>query len=280
MKVVLFCGGQGLRLREYNESVPKPMAPIGLRPVLWHVMRFYAHHGHGDFVLCLGYKAEVIKKYFLEYDEAISNDFVLADGGRSIEMLTTDIQGWRITFADTGLQSLIGQRLRAVRKYVEGEELFLASYGDCLTDAPIDRYIEDFRKRDAVAGFLAVRPSYTFHIVDPGEDGRVRSINHVRHSDIWINGGYFILRPEIFDYLNEGEDLVEDALARLIAQRRVLAYSHKGYWSPADTVKERAQLEEMYHQGRCPWMVWDPERSGAAGNAGSAPGLPATVVPA
>jgi len=266
VKVVLFCGGQGLRLREYNESVPKPMAPIGLRPVLWHVMRFYAHHGHGDFVLCLGYKAEVIKKYFLEYDEAISNDFVLADGGRSIEMLTTDIQGWRITFADTGLQSLIGQRLRAVRKYVEGEELFLASYGDCLTDAPIDRYIEDFRKRDAVAGFLAVRPSYTFHIVDPGEDGRVRSINHVRHSDIWINGGYFILRPEIFDWIGSDEDLVVEPFQRLIAAGKLVAYRYEGFWMPMDTIKEMQDLEQIWQSGEPPWAIWR-ERSGTPPDA-------------
>lgn len=256
MKVVLFCGGQGLRLREYAESVPKPMAPIGLRPVLWHVMRYYAHFGHHEFVLCLGYKAEVIKRYFLDYHEAISNDFVLADGGRSITLLSSDIQDWRITFADTGLQSLIGQRLRAVRRYVGDEDLFLASYGDCLTDAPLNEFIEDFRGRDATAAFLSVRPSYTFHVVTSDERGQVERVTHVREADIWINGGYFIFRPEIFDHIRPGEDLVTAPFQRLIEAGRLVAYRYDGFWMPMDTIKEMQDLELLYQSGSPPWAVW------------------------
>ena len=157
MKVVLFCGGRGIRLRELSEAIPKPMVTIGYRPILWHVMRYYAHFGHRDFILCLGYRADAIKEYFLRYEEALSNDFVLSDGGRQIELLGSDIQDWRITFADTGLDTTIGERLSLVRRHLEGEELFLANYGDTLTDAPLDRIVAEARSSGAVAT-LAQRP--------------------------------------------------------------------------------------------------------------------------
>ena len=152
MKVVLFCGGRGLRLREHSEAIPKPMVPIGYRPILWHVMRYYAHYGHRDFILCLGYRGDAIKDYFLHYSEAVSNDFVLSDGGRQIELLTSDIADWRITFADTGLDTTIGERLRRVRHLLAGEEIFLANYGDTLTDAPLDRLVEDVPGRHGDGG--------------------------------------------------------------------------------------------------------------------------------
>ncbi len=153
MKVVLFCGGQGLRMREFSGSVPKPMATIGSRPVLWHVMRYYAHFGHRDFVLCLGYRGDVIKDYFLHYDETVSNDFVLADGGKSIELLNADIQDWRIAFVDTGPDASVGQRLLAVKSQLVDEPMFLANYADGLTDAPLGDLVEDFSRRGKVAGF-------------------------------------------------------------------------------------------------------------------------------
>jgi glucose-1-phosphate cytidylyltransferase len=272
MKVVLFCGGLGMRMRDGIHSGPKPMAMIGDRPLLWHVMRYYAHFGHTDFVLCLGYGASYVKDFFLNYDETRSNDFVLEGGDREVKLFRTDISDWRITFVDTGLNSAIGERLRRVRRFVDEEPMFLANYADVFTDAPLPDMIKRFEAGSAVASLLAVPPQSSHHVVDVGEDGLITQVTPVRDLRQWENGGYFLLRPEIFDYLNEGEDLVEDALPRLIAQRRVLAYPYKGYWSPADTVKERAQLEEMYQQGNCPWMVWDPERSGAnrAANEGAA----------
>src|SRR3954447_2480979 len=256
MKVVLFCGGLGLRLREYGDGIPKPMVPIGPRPILWHVMRTYAHFGYQDFVLCLGYKAEVIKQYFLRYDEALSNDFVLSGGGSSLELLNTDIQDWRITFADTGLGSNIGARLMAVRKHVGDEEIFLANYGDVLTDAPLDELVEDFRSRDKIAAFLAVRPPYTFHVVDAGEEGLVTRITHVNDSDIWVNGGHFILRREIFDYLKPGDELVEETFERLIADGQLLTYRYTGFWAPMDTLKDMQTLESLYAAGSPPWARW------------------------
>jgi glucose-1-phosphate cytidylyltransferase len=240
------------------------MALIGERPLLWHVMRYYAHFGHTDFVLCLGYGASAVKDFFLSYDETRSNDFVLDGGARRVELFKTDISEWRITFVDTGLHSSIGERLRRVRRFVADEPMFLANYADVFTNAPLPDVIARFEASQAVASLLAVPLQSSHHVVDVSEDGIVTQVTPMRDLLQWENGGYFVLRPEIFDYLSEGEDLVEDAIARLVPRGQVLAYSWKGYWSPADTVKERAQLEEMYHQGNCPWMIWDAERSGQA----------------
>ena len=264
MKVVLFCGGLGMRMRETATSLaPKPMGMVGERPLLWHVMRYYAHFGHTDFILCLGYGATAIKDYFLNYDETRSNDFVLENSARDMKLFSTDISNWRITFVDTGLRSEIGERLRRVRRHVDGEEMFMANYADVLTNAPLPDMTARFEASNAVASLLAVPPQSSHHVVDIDSDGLITQVTLMRDLRQWENGGYFILRPEIFDYLHENEDLVEDALMRLVPQRRLLAYPHKGYWSPADTVKERAQLEDMYHKGTCPWMIWDAERSGS-----------------
>jgi glucose-1-phosphate cytidylyltransferase len=247
---------------------------------MWHVMRYYAHFGHTDFVLCLGYGASYVKDFFLNYDETRSNDFVLEGGdARQPKLFRTDISEWRITFVDTGLHSSIGERLRRVRRFVEGEEMFLANYADVFTDAPLPDLIDRFQASNAVASLLAVPLQSSHHVVDVSEDGRITRVTPVRDLLQWENGGYFVMRPKIFDYLNEGEDLVEDALPRLIAQRRLLGFPHKGYWSPADTVKERAQMEEMYYRGNCPWMLWDPERSGAVSQADLLPGTPPSAVP-
>ncbi|MFI5261346.1 MAG: sugar phosphate nucleotidyltransferase [Candidatus Limnocylindrales bacterium] len=260
MKVVLFCGGLGLRLREHSETLPKPMVPIGYRPILWHVMRYYAHFGHRDFVLCLGYGATAIKDYFLHYDEALSNDFVLSEGGERIELLGTDIQDWRITFVDTGLNVTIGQRLRAVRPFVEDEPMFLANYGDTLTDAPLDRLIADFAGTEATASFLSVRPTgYGFHAVTIDPQGRVTAFQDPTRADIWINGGYFILRPDVFEAMRPGEELVEAPFARLAAAGRLATLRYDGFWAPVDTLRDVQRLEEMAESGSAPWMVWAHE---------------------
>jgi glucose-1-phosphate cytidylyltransferase len=276
MKVVLFCGGLGMRMRDGISTAPKPMAMVGDRPLLWHVMRYYAHYGHTDFVLCLGYGAAAVKDFFLNYEETRSNDFVIENGARDVKLFSTDISDWRITLVDTGLHSAIGERLRRVRRFVDGEEMFMANYADVLTAAPLPDIVERFKASSAVASLLAVPPQSSHHVVDIGDDGIITQVTPMQDLRQWENGGYFVLRPELFDHLHEGEDLVEDALMRrLVPQRRVLAYAYKGYWSPADTVKERAQLEEMYHRGNCPWMIWDPERSGIAAPVGSPSSVPA-----
>jgi glucose-1-phosphate cytidylyltransferase len=260
-----------MRMRDGASTAPKPMAMVGERPLLWHVMRYYAHYGHTDFILCLGYGAAAVKDFFLNYDETRSNDFVIENGARDIKLFSTDISDWRITLVDTGLNSPIGERLRRVRRFLDGEPMFLANYADVLTNAPLPDMIGRFGASSAVASLLAVPPQSSHHVVDIGEDGIITQVTPMQDLRQWENGGYFLLRPGIFDHLHEGEDLVEDALMRrLVPQKRVLAYPYKGYWSPADTVKERAQLEEMYQRSNCPWMIWDPERSGSATVAGGA----------
>jgi glucose-1-phosphate cytidylyltransferase len=260
MKVVLFCGGQGLRLRELSETIPKPMVTIGYRPILWHVMRYYAHFGHKEFILCLGYKADVIKEYFLRYNAALSNDFVLTGAGRSggtVELLAPDIEDWQIRFIDTGLQANIGQRLKAIQPYLGDDEMFLANYGDVVTDAPLDELTADFAAKGKVAGFLSILPTnYSFHFVHFKGDGLVSRIEDVETSDIWINGGHFMFRREIFDYMEPGEELVVEPFRRLIRADELMAYRYRGFWAPMDTLKDVHMLESLWQSGIPPWAVW------------------------
>jgi len=257
MKVVLFCGGLGTRLREFTGEIPKPMVKIGYRPILWHLMKYYAHFGHKDFVLCLGYKADVIKQFFLKYEEWISNDFTLRRGGKEMHLENNDIQDWNITFVDTGLHANIGQRLLAARKYVQDEEMFLANYSDGLTDLDLSRMIDTFRASGKVASFVAVPPSQSFHMVKLDGEGQVSSIKSVRETDVLINGGFFVLRREIFDYIRPGEELVLAPFARLIAEKKLLGYRYERFWC-MDTFKEQQELSDLCDTGRAPWEVWKP----------------------
>lgn len=258
MKVVLFCGGLGTRLREYSETVPKPMVPIGYRPIIWHLMKYYAHFGHTEFILCLGYRGDLIKQYFLAYDECLSNDFELTGGSKAIKLYGSDIDGWRITFADTGLHSSIGQRLKAVQRYLGDDPMFLANYSDGLTDLPLSEYLDRVRAQDKVASFVCVRPGQSFHAVSFGEGGVVRDIRHVSGSDLWINGGFFAFKHEIFDYMKEGEELVEEPFQRLIEREQLIAYRHPGFWACMDTFKDKQSFDEMNARGEMPWAVWKP----------------------
>lgn len=258
MKVVLFCGGLGLRLREYSEAVPKPMVPIGYRPIIWHLMKYYAHYGHKDFILCLGHKADVVKNYFLNYDECVSNDFVLSEGGRNLKLLSSDIDSWSITFVDTGMDANIGQRLRAVREHLRGEEYFLANYSDNLTDLKLPMLIDYFKQQNKVAGFVSVKPPQTFHVVktDPANPSRVTSLDPVTQADLWVNGGFFVLKHQIFDYLDEGDELVIEGFEKLIKIDQLATLRHTGFWAAMDTFKERQQLDDLWLRGHAPWEVW------------------------
>jgi glucose-1-phosphate cytidylyltransferase len=255
MKVVLFCGGLGTRLREFTGEIPKPMVKIGYRPILWHLMKYYAHYGHKDFVLCLGYKADVIKQFFLEYEEWISNDFTLSKGGKELSLENNDIEDWNITFVDTGLHANIGQRLVAVRRYLEGEEMFLANYSDGLTDLDLPTMIDRFETSGKLASFLAVPPSQSFHLVDLDPAGDVAALTPVTQSSLLINGGFFVLRNEIFDYIEPGEELVVEPFARLIKDRKLLGYRYEKFWC-MDTFKEQQQLSDLFNSGHAPWEVW------------------------
>lgn len=275
MKVVLFCGGKGVRIRKAAGDVPKPMVKVGYRPILWHLMKYYAHHGHRDFILCLGYRPDAIKRYFLEYNEAFSNDFSMSAGGHQVDLFKRDISDWKITFVDTGLNATIGQRLLAVKHLVQDDEMFLANYADGLSDAPMNEMIERLRGSNAVASFIRVKPMQSFHTVVAGEDGIVQDIRPMTKADIWVNGGFFALRRAIFDHMNPGDELVEQPFHRLIAKKQLLAYTYNGFWGCMDTFKEKQVLESLYAEGKAPWCVWDPGRSGASAKAAIGPRLTA-----
>lgn len=255
MKVVLFCGGLGLRLRDYSDEVPKPMVRIGSRPILWHLMKYYAHYGHRDFVLCLGHKADVIKNYFVNYCEYLSNDFILEQGGDKMRLLSRDIEDWSITFVDTGLSTNIGQRLKAVEEHVD-DDVFLANYSDNVTAFHLPLLIETLLAGDAVASFLSVKPHQSFHVVRIGDSQRVSEITEIGESGLLINGGFFVFRPEIFDFIKDGEDLVYEPFSRLISQGKLATVKHDGFWACMDTFKDKQVLESMHARGDAPWEVW------------------------
>ncbi|HMA54427.1 MAG TPA: sugar phosphate nucleotidyltransferase, partial [Acidobacteriota bacterium] len=236
--------------------IPKPMVQIGYRPILWNVMRYYAHFGHKEFILCLGHRGDLIKKYFVNYDECVSNDFVLTRGGKDLDLLSSDIDEWKITFVDTGMNANIGQRLCAVRKYLEGDDVFLANYADGLTDLDFSAYLDRFLAKDKVASFLAVKPTQSFHVVTIKNHSQVASISPLGESGIWINSGYFIFRKEIFKYIREGEELVKEPFRRLIAAKKIMTHKHEGFWMAMDTFKDKLFFDEMVAKDDVPWEVW------------------------
>ncbi len=256
MKVVLFCGGLGMRIRDHAENTPKPLVRIGNMPILWHVMKYYAHFGHTDFILCLGYQAEAIKHYFLNYSECISNDFVLSNGGKNIELLNSDIQNWRIHFVNTGMNANIAQRLKAVQAFLKGEDEFLANYCDGLTDLHLPDLVEYFHKKDKIATFLNVRPNLSYHFVSTRNGGVVTGLHDIQGSNIRINGGYYVFKKEIFKYLNSGRELVEEPFQRLIKEEQLTAYVYDKFWACMDTFKDKQMLEDLYASGNVPWAVW------------------------
>ena len=257
MKVVLFCGGRGLRIRGYAGRVPKPMIHIGYRPVLWHVMKYYAHFGHTDFILCLGHYGEVIRNYFHDHEEYLSYDFVpCTEGQQPLKPLAPDAEGWNLTLVDTGTEACVGERLQAVQPLLEGESVFLANYADGVTDLDLSAMIDDVRGRNATAGFLSVEPFHSFHTVEAKEDGTVQALQRAAETGLRINGGFFVLTQEIFDYMEPGDELVEEPFQRLIREQTLVAYEHDGFWGCMDTLKDKKRLGSMHRRGEAPWEVW------------------------
>ena len=261
MKVVLFCGGLGTRLREHSDIIPKPLVNIGPRPIIWHLMRYYAHYGHKDFIVCLGYRGDSIRDYFINYDHYLMGDVTL-DGSKGIVLPEqSEIADWKITFVDTGLHSNVGQRLLRVRKYLEDEPMFLANYSDQLSDLPLNSYVSEFEKTDAAVGLLSVKPSsQSYHCVNLDEDGHVNSLELISESDYWINGGYFVMRNDVFDYINEGEDMVEEPFIRMAADRKLWSKRYSGFWKAMDTFKDKITYDRMWGSEDIPWFVWKDEQ--------------------
>jgi glucose-1-phosphate cytidylyltransferase len=253
VKVVLFCGGLGTRIRDYSESVPKPMIPVGDQPILLHIMQYYSYFGHRDFILCLGYKANLIREYFRNFDPTSYSDCIISEHGKRVDILGDSPPDWRITLVDTGVWRNIGQRLMAVKHLVKDEEYFLANYSDGLTDAPLAEMIERLKGSGKVGAFVAVRPPFNFHLTEFDDNGSVHRMRSSQQSEIWINGGYFVFSNKIFDYMREGEELVLEPFNRLIAEQQLIAFKHDGFWRAMDTLQDRRILEDMVDKGNMPW---------------------------
>ena len=267
MKVVLFCGGLGTRLREHSDTIPKPLVNIGYRPILWHLMRYYAHFGHKDFILALGYRGDLIREYFLNFNECMSNDFVLSNGGRKVELMSRDLDDWRITFVDTGLHSNIGQRLLRVRKYLAGEDAFLANYADALTDLPLDQHIADFQNRNVVASFLAVPTAQSFHGVSVGGRRDRHELRQDERRQFLGQWRFFLPAAEIFDYIEEGDELGRKAISAVDRRAKAgglpVPAGSGSRWIPSRT---RSPTTGWKDAGDCPWMLWKRQESPKCSN--------------
>ena len=257
MKVVLFCGGLGMRLHPSTEKTPKPLVTVGGKPVLLHLMKYYSYFGHKDFILCLGYKGEEIKKFFLNYDECLSGDFVLSNGVKKKKLFKSEIENWKITFAETGLDSPVGERLKKVEKYLQDEDTFLANYSDGLTDLHLPDLLNYSRKQDKIACMITVKPTIGFHYVLTEEDGSVKDICKFDQTSVRINGGYFVFKKQIFDYINIGEDLVFEPFQRLIKKHQLVAYNYDGFWASLDTYKDKQRLDQLATKHASSWEIWN-----------------------
>jgi glucose-1-phosphate cytidylyltransferase len=253
VKVVIFCGGMGVRMGEATQRIPKPMILVGSKPILWHIMKWYASWGHTEFILCLGYRAETVKEYFLTYNEAVANDFVL--DGREIELLSSDMDDWRITFLDTGIQTTVSDRLLMAKRHLDGDETFLATYGDGLTDVPLDHMIDTLERSGKSGIFLSVRPRLSYHVVQADDDGVIRTIAPISSADVRINGGFFVLKRAYLDDIAPHEEIMEGAMQRLVDRGELLAYRHDGFWAPMDTIKDKQDLDAIVESGAAPWLI-------------------------
>jgi glucose-1-phosphate cytidylyltransferase len=234
LKVVLFCGGLGMRIYPLTHNTPKPLVHIGAEPIIVEIMKYYAYFGHNDFILCLGYKANAFKEFFSEYKP----------------------NGWKITFVDTGLTANIGTRLKAVERCLDGEKKFLANYSDAVTNLHLPTVIDFFERSNKIACLLSVGANSSYHQIISNDSGLVSSIVPLTKSNIRVNGGYFIFKKEIFDYIGEKEELVEQPFQRLVIINELLAYKFDGYWANMDTYKDKQVLDELALGGKAPWQIW------------------------
>ena len=267
MKVVLFCGGLGMRLHPSTENIPKPLVSVGGKPIILQLMKYYSYFGHKEFILCLGYKGDSIKKFFLNYDECLTGDFVLSNGKKKHKLFKSDIEDWKITFAETGLDSTLGERLLSAKKYVDNDEMFLANYSDGITDLYLPDLIDFFVKSGKIGVLITVKPSVVFHYVSTTKDNYVNGIRQLNQTPLRINGGFFVFKNQIFDYINPGEDLVNEPFRRLIKKKELLAYKHDGFWASLDTYKDKQRLDELASKNASTWEIWNHHSQKTDGEA-------------
>ncbi|MCY2987494.1 MAG: glucose-1-phosphate cytidylyltransferase [Planctomycetota bacterium] len=258
MKVVLLCGGQGTRLREETEYRPKPLVDIGGRPILWHIMKLYAHHGFRDFVLCLGYRGQMIKDYFLNY-EAMNNDFTICLGklGAVAYHGEHDEQDFHVTLAETGASAMTGGRIKRIAKYI-ANDTFMVTYGDGVSDVNIQALLDFHRAHGKLATLTTVRPISRYGILSLGDDAQITGFSEKPQVDGWINAGFFVFHRRVLDYLADDDSILErEPLERLACEGQLMAFRHDGFFYAMDTYREYQYLTELWSSGRAPWRVWE-----------------------
>lgn len=260
MKVVILCGGKGTRLREETEFRPKPMVPIGNRPILWHIMKIYAAQGHTEFILCLGYKGEVIRDFFRNYSW-MTSDVTLSLGQSPVVQFHNSHgeEDWRVTLVDTGENTLTAGRIQRVERYLGNDEDFLLTYGDGVGNVDVNAVLAQHRRQGKVLTLTTVHPPGRFGELQLTPDGAVTEFNEKPQVESgWINGGYFVASRKLFGYLEHTDNvMLEQApMQRLAAERQLQAYQHRGFWQPMDTFQEYTLLNRLWNEGNAPWKVW------------------------
>lgn len=260
MKVVILAGGFGTRISEESHLRPKPMIEIGEKPILWHIMKGYSHYGHNDFIICCGYKQHMIKEWFADY--YLHNSDVTFDFTAENRMTVHNnvAEPWKVTLVDTGLNTMTGGRIRRIAPYI-GNEPFLMTYGDGVSDIPINQLVEFHKSHGRLATISTVRVGQRFGIIEIEENGEVSAFREKAKIDgSAINGGFMVLEPKIFDYLKGDETIFEkDPLERLAAEKQLVAFRHEGFWQCMDTQRDKALLEELWQKGTAPWKVWESQ---------------------
>jgi glucose-1-phosphate cytidylyltransferase len=257
MKVVILAGGQGTRISEESHLKPKPMVEIGERPILWHIMKIYSHYGFNDFIICLGYKGYAIKEYFSNYylhHSDITFDF---SNDNTMQIHSNIAEPWRVTLVDTGLETMTGGRIKRIQKYI-GNETFMLTYGDGVGDVDIPETIKLHKQRNALATVTAVQPSGRYGALVLDKEDTVGGFHEKPAGDgNWINAGFFVFEPQIFDNIDNDSTILErEPLERLAQSGQMVAYKHEGFWSPMDTKRDKERLEEMWVLGNASWKVW------------------------
>ncbi len=258
MKVVILAGGFGTRISEETENRPKPMIEIGGRPILWHIMKIYSHYGFNDFIICLGYKGYLIKEYFHHYSLYLS-DLVIDLKDNRVEYLNPRTESWRITMLDTGLTTMTGGRIKRIQPFVQNET-FMLTYGDGVGDVNISALLAFHRAQNKLATVTATQPTGKFGSLDLDESDRVVSFMEKPKGDgTWVNAGFFVLEPKIFEYITEGDETYweRSPMEQLVMDRQLAAFKHRGFWKPMDTLRDKRELESLWQSGQAAWKVWD-----------------------
>jgi len=257
MKTVILCGGRGTRLGAHGANLPKALIEIGEKPVIWHLLKIFSHYGYDDFVLCLGYLGSEIKRFFVEQNW-LDADFTLEKGSNLPRLPKNfpELENWRVTFAETGLDTNTGGRLKNVEKYLDGEETFFVTYGDGLSNVNIEQLLEFHRSHGRIATLTAVHPRTNFGIIRLDEELRVTEFQEKPVMREWINGGFFVFNRRIFEYLEENSVLEREPLERLSKERELVAFPHNGFWKCVDTFKDNLEFNELWTENRADWKVW------------------------